>query len=75
MTLTASKLRQEVYKILDDVIRTGKPAVIERNGHILKIVTEKTTYSKLKRLKPKKISDIDTSVFEHIDWSSEWNPK
>jgi hypothetical protein len=75
MRLTASKLRQEVYKILDEIIRTGKPAEIERNGNLLRIIPVDRKYSKLSRLKPKKITNEDSSNFEHIDWTKEWQPK
>ncbi len=75
MRLTASKLRQEVYKILDEVIRTGKPAEIERNGSILKIVSVSKNFSKLSRLKKRKLTLEDSDNFEHIDWSKEWKAK
>jgi len=72
MRLTASKLRQEVYKILDEIIRTGRPAEIERNGNILKIVPVKHRFSKLSKLKKRRLSEEDSDNFEHIDWNSEW---
>jgi hypothetical protein len=72
MRLTASKLRQEVYKILDEVIRTGKPAEIERNGNLLKIISVSKRYSKLSKLKPRKLTSEDSDNFEHIDWTQEW---
>jgi hypothetical protein len=49
ISLTA--LRNNLFKIVDGVIKTGNPVVIERNGHRLKIVLEEKT-SKLKNLKP-----------------------
>ncbi len=72
MRLTASRLRQEVYKILDEIIRTGVPAEIERNGAILKIVPVKHSFSKLSKLKKRHLTDEDSDVFEHIDWNAEW---
>ena len=38
MRLTASKLRADIYRILDQVLETGVPIEIERHGKILKIV-------------------------------------
>jgi hypothetical protein len=75
MRLTASKLRQEVYKILDEIIRTGKPAEIERNGNLLKIVSVSKRYSKLSKLKPRKLTNENSDNFEHIDWSQEWKSR
>ena len=49
MSLTA--LRNKLFKVVDQVIRTGIPAVIKRNGHRLKIVLEEKK-SKLDNLKP-----------------------
>ena len=49
MSLTA--LRNKLFKVVDQVIRTGIPAVIKRNGHRLKIVLEEKK-NKLDNLKP-----------------------
>jgi len=40
MTYTATKLRQNLYNILDSVIDNGIPVEIERKGVILKIILE-----------------------------------
>ncbi len=72
MKLTASKLRQDIYKILDEIIKTGKPVEIERNGSVLRILPVKTNFSKMSRLKKHKITDEESENFTHIDWSSEW---
>ena len=72
MALTASKLRENVYRVLDDVIETGEPVEIERNGHRLLIVAEQPR-SRLDRLVRR--PDIvvgDSADFVHFDWSSEW---
>ena len=49
MSLTA--LRNKLFKVVDQVIKTGIPAVIERNSHRLKIVLEEKK-SKLDNLEP-----------------------
>lgn len=76
MALTASKLRANVYRLLDEVLETGEPLEIERNGEILVIAPkEKKRGSKLENLPRRKgfiIGDPDELI--HIDWSSEWNP-
>jgi len=38
MSLTA--LRQQLFKVVDQVIATGIPIEIKRNGHIVKIVLD-----------------------------------
>ncbi len=49
ITLTA--LRNNLFKIVDQVIQTGNPVVLERKGQRLKIVLEEKK-SKLDNLKP-----------------------
>ena len=49
VSLTA--LRNNLFKIVDQVIQTGNPVIVERKGHKLKIVLEEKK-SKLKNLKP-----------------------
>jgi hypothetical protein len=41
MRVTASKLRENIYRILDEAIETGQPVEIVRKGVVLRIVTEK----------------------------------
>ena len=72
MALTASKLRENIYRVLDEVLATGQPVEIERNGRRLLIVADDQP-SRLSRLV--KRSDIvvgDSADFVHLDWSSEW---
>jgi hypothetical protein len=72
MRVTATKLRQNVYAILDEVLEKGIAVEVERKGKILKIVPEQKK-SKLDRLKPR--PDIwvgDPSDIFKIDWMKEW---
>jgi len=50
MRVTASKLRENIYGLLDQVITTGTPLEVLRKGKLLKIVPEKPV-SKLSRLR------------------------
>lgn len=72
MALTASKLRQDIYRILDEVLDTGEPVVIERNGRRLRIVAEDPP-SRLDRLvrRPDVVAG-DPDDLVHLDWSGEW---
>ena len=70
-TITASQLRQDIFKILDSVIGTGRPISILRKGEIVNLVPQKKQ-SKLSRLKKHDFSDEPPKAFDHIDWSSEW---
>lgn len=72
--MKASELRQNIYRILDRVLETGEPVVIERKGRRLRIVAEDAP-TRLARLRP----DADYLVADpedvvHVDWSDEWHP-
>lgn len=72
MILTASKLRENVYRVLDQVLETGEPAEIERNGRRLRIVADDPP-SRLSRLVQR--TDLvvgESDDFVHLDWSGEW---
>lgn len=72
MKITASKLREDVYRILDEIIATGVEVEIHRKGTIIKMVPAQKT-SKISRLKRHAYSDEDPEFFTHIDWSSTWS--
>jgi antitoxin (DNA-binding transcriptional repressor) of toxin-antitoxin stability system len=72
MRVTATRLRQNIYAILDQVIETGVPVEIERKGQILQIVPEKKL-SKFDRIPP--MPDIwvgDPEDIFKIDWMKDW---
>lgn len=73
MKLSASKLRQDIYRILDEVAETGIPVEIERRGKTLKIIVEKPP-SKLDRLIRRDHIVGDPEDIVHMDWSHEWKP-
>lgn len=69
--LSATELRSKIYQVLDQVIETGIPVKIKRNGVILSIVAE-DPIDKLKNLKPH--TDFiagDPDELVHMDWSKE----
>jgi len=74
MSITASDLRQNVYRLLDEVLRTGTPLEIERGGRLLRIVAVDGP-TKLSRLAPHpgSIAGRPDDLI-HVDWSHEWRP-
>jgi len=83
MKTSASKLRSNIYKILDEVLESGQPVEIERNGQILKIVppgyTEPKEYksakSKFSVLKERKsFYKCDPEELFQNDWLKDWKP-
>ena len=71
MSISASKLRENVYRILDEVIETGVPVEIERKGRKLRIVPDDQR-NKLDSLKKRKCIKGDPEELVHLDWSGEW---
>ncbi|MGK2957530.1 MAG: type II toxin-antitoxin system Phd/YefM family antitoxin [Acidimicrobiales bacterium] len=77
MPLTASKLRENVYRILDEVLATGTPVEIERNGQLLRIVPISASLGSLNAPGWVERPDVITGDIEdlvHLDWSDEWRP-
>ena len=74
MAVTASQLRANVYRLLDDVLESGRPLEIERKGKILVIAPQepRSLWDRLPRREGAIVGDPDELI--HIDWSSEWNP-
>ncbi len=71
--LTPSRLRADLYRILDRVLETGKPVEILRKGRILRIVAEPE--GKLDLLKPHPdFIQGDKEELVHMDWSDQWRP-
>lgn len=73
MTVTASKLRENVYRILDTVLETGEAVEVVRKGRVLRIVAD-TPSSKLARLKKRDCIKGNPDDLVEIDWSKEWKP-
>ena len=74
MAITASRLRDNVYRILDEVLDTGTPVEIERRGQRLRIVPAEPT-ARLERLirRPRYLK-VDPESIVHLDWSDQWRP-
>ena len=79
MVVTASRLRENIYKLLDAVLATGEPLEIERKGKRLRIVAVEfdgePKHNKLDNMvqRPDFITG-DPEDLVHMDWSSEWKP-
>jgi hypothetical protein len=74
MAITASELRQNVYRLLDEVLSTGRPLEIERNGQLLRISPALTT-SRLERIAPRPDLIVgDPDDFVSWDRSANWRP-
>jgi prevent-host-death family protein len=69
--ISATKLRQNLYHILDSVIDTGIPVEIVRKGRLLRITPEERI-PKWDRLEKHEVINGDPDDLVDIDWSGEW---
>jgi len=74
MIMNATQLRQDVYRTLDSVLRTGQPIIIRRNGRRLRLASEggKKSIRSL-RAHPGCLRGQPEDIVER-DWSSGWKP-
>jgi antitoxin (DNA-binding transcriptional repressor) of toxin-antitoxin stability system len=82
MAVSATQLRQNIYALLDEALRTGKPIEIERKGKLLQIVPPPATpplveddlseFPRLAKLKSNSwiVGDVDDLV--NVTWSSDY---
>lgn len=74
MGISASKLRADIYRLLDEVLETGQALEIERRGRVLEIVPKEPgpRLDRLQRRADFIVGDPDDLV--SLDWSGEWRP-
>jgi len=74
MKVTATKLRQNLYRILDRVAETGETVEIVRGDKVLKIAVA-SPRKKMKRLVSRKdYLKADPDEIVHMDWADQWKP-
>jgi antitoxin (DNA-binding transcriptional repressor) of toxin-antitoxin stability system len=73
MKITASALRQDIYRILDRILETGEAVEIERKGKVLRIVPPEPVRRLDRLTKHPDYIVGDPADFVHIDWSEEWS--
>ena len=72
-TLSLTKVRADLYKIVDSVLETGTPVEIERRGKRVRIIPVRPA-SKLDNLVKRPGTIVgDPEDIVHMDWSGEWN--
>ena len=67
MRISVSKLRDNIYSILDNVLESGIPVEVMRKGRLLRITPEKPK-SKLSRLRKRDCIVGNPEDLVHIDW-------
>ena len=69
-----SRLRADLNRVIDQVLETGEPVEIARNGRRVRIVPAETA-DRLAALRPHpEYLSGDPESLVHVDWSDEWKP-
>ncbi len=72
MAITASALRNNIYRLLDRVATDGQPLLVMRKGAPLKISRVEPA-AKLSRLVKHDCIKGDPQAIVHMQWESEWH--
>jgi len=74
MIMNATQLRQDVYRTLDRVLRTGEPVIIRRKGRRLRLASEGNKKSvRNLRAHPGCLRGRPEDIVK-LDWSAGWKP-
>ncbi|MDD3323649.1 MAG: hypothetical protein PHN38_00800 [Sulfurospirillaceae bacterium] len=73
MVVTPSKLRENLYNLLDSVLEKGELIEISRKGQILRIVAQKRPL-RFDNIIPKKITSAEDKDLINVDWEDGWKP-
>jgi hypothetical protein len=74
MEMTASALRRDIDRILDWVIETGEPVIVERHGQRVRISAEDVPSRLDALVRRPDVVVGDSNDFVHLNWSSDWSP-
>lgn len=73
--VTPSQLRQDIYRLIDQVLATREPLEIRSKGRRLRLVPDEPPSDRLSAIRANPgviVGDPDELVT--IDWSDEWDP-
>ena len=72
--VSATELRKNIYKLLDQVIESGHPLTVKRKGRKL-LIGPVQPASRLARLEAHPDCIVgDPQALVEMDWSQEWKP-
>jgi len=71
--VNATQLRRNVYRILDQVLETGKPCELIRQGRRLQIVSLDPPRRKLDALPQRKILNGSFDELVEVSWADAWD--
>ena len=72
-TISATQLRTDIYQVLDQVLETGVPVIVQRAGRLLKILPVREGEAKPVIVK-RDVLHGDPEDLVHMNWSGSWEP-
>ncbi len=73
-TVTATELRSNVYRILDEVLDSGRAQEVVRRGRKLLIVPAEPKRRRLEDLPRRKITTCSFDELAATSWEHTWKP-
>jgi hypothetical protein len=78
MRMTPTRLRANLYGVLDQIARSGQPVEIVRNGERFVLSRAPREAPRKKRTirwpKPRDFIRGDPEALTHVDWAAFWKP-
>ena len=72
--ITATELRANLYRILDQVVETGIPQEIKRGGKVLLILPATARERKLEELPKRDVLSCSIDELIETSWEDDWQP-
>lgn len=72
-TLTPTELRRDVYRILDEVLRTGRPRQVVRDGKSVLLVPLGAPRFDWDELPRRHATDLSAEELAEVSWEGEWS--
>lgn len=73
--VTATQLRADAYKIVDRVLKSGRPQELTRGNRRLLIVSADTPRLDLDKLPKRRALNCTPDELINTSWEDEWKPR
>ena len=78
MIVSVTKLRKELFKLMDQIAQSGEPVFVERNGIKIKISRDESSeiskFDRIKEFQGESVLKCPIEEIENIEWDSVWEP-
>ena len=74
-SISATELRRNVYRILDDVLESGETRYISRRGKTLMLVSASPPRRRFGDGPKRRATDLTIDELAAISWEDAWDPE